>query len=415
MLLKLQCKVNNYAWGVKGDQSMAGNLAYAGKHIDNIDKSKPYAEFWVGTHPNGPSVVIDLKKSLEQVILENKSLIGKHEAEKLGFLFKVLSVAGPLSIQIHPTKEQALFLHTKDPKNYPDDNHKPEIAIALSDFELLSGFRQHSQISEFLKLYSEVQELLTDAEREYIDRLGSYGDSSAAALKIIFSKIWRSSKEDLEAVVGKLAHRIQAQVNKSPLDEIIVYLYSLYPGDVGVLAPIFLNYFKLQPGEATFLEPNMPHAYLKGDCVECMACGDNTIRAGLTPKYIDVESLVEMLNYNETLLPKYVPNQLDDGSKLFTPKGIDEFWVQEVKTSGKTLRLPYADASSVLTVLEGSATVRIGDETTEVSRGTVLFIGASTNADKPHIEASQDFLAFRAFSPSPKALQDLSNHSLRID
>uniref|UniRef100_A0A8R1DH98 Mannose-6-phosphate isomerase n=1 Tax=Caenorhabditis japonica TaxID=281687 RepID=A0A8R1DH98_CAEJA len=334
----------------------------------------------------------------------------------LSFLFKVLSVSGPLSIQIHPTKAQGKLLHTKDPKNYPDDNHKPEIAIALTEFELLSGFRQHSQISDYLKLYSEIQDLLSDDEKAEIDNLGSYGESSARALKKIFSRIWQTPKEKLQVVVDKLARRIQGQENKSALEEVIVYLFGLYPGDVGVFAPIFLNYFKLQPGEATFLEPNMPHAYLKGDCVECMADSDNTIRAGLTPKYIDVESLVEMLNYDETLLPKYVPNTLEDGSLLFTPHGIDEFWVQEVKgPAGSSFQLPYSESCSVLTVLNGSASIVFQESTQSLSRGEVVFIGATNSADRPKISVSDDFLAFRAFTPSPRALENLQNKNLVID
>ncbi|CAI2348104.1 unnamed protein product [Caenorhabditis sp. 36 PRJEB53466] len=416
MLLKLKCAVNNYAWGSKGDASMAGSLALDGGHISDLDKEKPYAEFWVGTHSNGPAYVIEKATALKQLLATTSGLQGKHENGNLSYLFKVLSVSGPLSIQIHPTKAQGKLLHAKDPKNYPDDNHKPEIAIALTDFELLSGFRQHSQISDYLKLYSEIQDLLSEEEKSEIDNLGSYGDSSAQALKKIFSRIWRTPKEQLQAAVDKLARRIQGQENKSALDEIIVYLFNLYPGDVGVFAPIFLNYFKLQPGEATFLEPNMPHAYLKGDCVECMADSDNTIRAGLTPKYIDVESLVEMLNYNETLLPKYVPNELDDGTLLFTPKGIDEFWVQEVKgPAGRIFQLPYSESCSVLTVLYGSAIISLAESEQSLSRGEVVFIGAAHSTDRPKIHVSDDFLAFRAFTPSPRALEGLANKNLIID
>ncbi|CAI5446653.1 unnamed protein product [Caenorhabditis angaria] len=413
MLYKLQCPVNNYAWGAKGESSMAAILALAGNHISHIDPNKTYAEFWVGTHQNGPARVIELGKSLEEAIRENRELVGEKESEKLTFLFKVLSVAGPLSIQIHPTKAQGKILHSKDPKNYPDDNHKPEIAIALTEFELLSGFRQHSQISDFLKLYSEIQELLSDEDRVQIDNLGSFGESSSKALKIIFSRIWRSEKSKLGVVVEKLANRLAGQEIKSQLDELIVYLASLYPGDVGVFAPIFLNHFKLQPGEATFLEPNMPHAYLKGDCVECMSCSDNTIRAGLTPKYIDVESLVEMLNYSETLLPKYIPNELADHTKLFTPKGIDEFWVQEVKGStGAKFDLPFAESASVLTVLSGSANVTSAEtrKPETIKKGEVLFISASRcGKNQPKIEISEDFWAFRAFQPSSSAISNFQN------
>ncbi|CAP29510.2 Protein CBG09990 [Caenorhabditis briggsae] len=409
MLLKLKCTVNNYAWGAKGEASMAGNLALDGGHIANLETDKPYAEFWVGTHANGPARVIENNIALKDYFLLHPTY---KESMKM-----VLSVVAPLSIQIHPTKKQGKVLHAKDPKNYPDDNHKPEIAIALTEFELLSGFRQHSQICEYLKLYSEIQELLTEEEKSQIDNLGSFGESSSQVLKKIFSRIWRTPKEKLQTVVDKLARRIQGQENKSALDEIIVYLFTMYPGDVGVFAPIFLNYFKLQPGEATFLEPNMPHAYLKGDCVECMADSDNTIRAGLTPKYIDVESLVEMLNYTETLLPKYIPNELDDGTLLFTPRGIDEFWVQEVKgPSGSIYQLPYSESCSVLTILYGTATVTLGNSSQTLNRGEVLFVGAThSTSERPKVNISDDFLAFRAFTPSPRALESLSNKNLIID
>ncbi|ULU01841.1 hypothetical protein L5515_004691 [Caenorhabditis briggsae] len=402
MLLKLKCTVNNYAWGAKGEASMAGNLALDGGHIANLETDKPYAEFWVGTHANGPARVIENNIALKELLSTSSDLQGKHENGKLSFLFKVLSVVAPLSIQIHPTKKQGKVLHAKDPKNYPDDNHKPEIAIALTEFELLSGFRQHSQICEYLKLYSEIQELLTEEEKSQIDNLGSFGESSSQVLKKIFSRIWRTPKEKLQTVVDKLARRIQGQENKSALDEIIVYLFTMYPGD---------------PGEATFLEPNMPHAYLKGDCVECMADSDNTIRAGLTPKYIDVESLVEMLNYTETLLPKYIPNELDDGTLLFTPRGIDEFWVQEVKgPSGSIYQLPYSESCSVLTILYGTATVTLGNSSQTLNRGEVLFVGAThSTSERPKVNISDDFLAFRAFTPSPRALESLSNKNLIID
>jgi mannose-6-phosphate isomerase len=81
------------------------------------------------------------------------------------------------------------------------------------------------------------------------------------------------------------------------LEHVILRLHKDYPADRGVLCPLLLNYIILQPGEAFFMGPNEPHAYISGDCVECMALSDNVVRAGLTPKFRDVNTLLRMLQY----------------------------------------------------------------------------------------------------------------------
>jgi mannose-6-phosphate isomerase len=122
---------------------------------------------------------------------------------------------------------------------------------------------------------------------------------------------------------------------KSDLQKLMVRLDSEYPGgDVGVLAPIFLNYFRLKPGEATFLGPNEPHAYLFGDCIECMACSDNTIRAGLTPKFKDVETLCECLTYRMSGPPYFKPEEIAPNVVEYAPP-VPEFAVQKISVGGE--------------------------------------------------------------------------------
>jgi mannose-6-phosphate isomerase len=83
----------------------------------------------------------------------------------------------------------------------------------------------------------------------------------------------------------------------SALEELILKLYAVYKTDRGVFCPLIMNYLILSPGDAFFMGPNEPHAYISGDCIECMALSDNVVRAGLTPKFKDVDVLCDMLHY----------------------------------------------------------------------------------------------------------------------
>lgn len=82
-------------------------------------------------------------------------------------------------------------------------------------------------------------------------------------------------------------------------ENLVLSLEKQYPEDVGVLSAFFFNYIKLSPGEALYIGANEPHAYLSGECIECMATSDNVVRAGLTPKYRDVQTLCSMLTYKQ--------------------------------------------------------------------------------------------------------------------
>ncbi|CAJ0567635.1 unnamed protein product, partial [Mesorhabditis spiculigera] len=158
-MIRLRCVPQNYDWGRLGLESRVGQLLKSGGHAEAVDSSKPYAELWMGVHPNGLSVAAEDGISLEKLIKKDGAL-GDHEAGTLQFLFKVLSVRRALSIQTHPTKDQANQLHAMDPKNYPDANHKPEMAIAVTDFELLCGFRPNEQIYRNIRAYPELRHLL---------------------------------------------------------------------------------------------------------------------------------------------------------------------------------------------------------------------------------------------------------------
>jgi mannose-6-phosphate isomerase len=181
-----------------------------------------------------------------------------------------------------------------------------------------------------------------------------------------------------------------------PLEDLVMRLNDQFPGgDVGVLAPLLLNYFTLKPGEATFLGPNQPHAYLSGDCVECMSCSDNTIRAGLTPKFKDVEVLCSTLTYQMSPPPYFKSTEVGPGVDEYAPP-VPEFAVHRLTNKAKALSS--IKSSSIFIVVEGKATLKaVSVPDMKVTKGDVVFTAAKLS--EISIDASEDFLAFRAFTP----------------
>ncbi|XP_021105707.1 mannose-6-phosphate isomerase isoform X3 [Heterocephalus glaber] len=267
----------------------------------------------MGAHPRGDAKIFDnhvSQKTLGQWIAENQDCLGSKVKVafkgKLPFLFKVLSVETALSIQAHPNKELAEKLHFQAPQHYPDANHKPEMAIALTSFQGLCGFRPVEEILTFLKKVPEFQLLIgDDAATQLRQSVRSDPQMVTSALRSCFSHLMKSEKkavaEQLNVLVKRISQQVSAGNNMDDIcGELLLRLHQQYPGDIGCFAIYFLNLLILKPGEAMFLEASVPHAYLEGDCVECMACSDNTVRAGLTPKFIDVPTLCDMLNYTPT-------------------------------------------------------------------------------------------------------------------
>ncbi|XP_053127949.1 mannose-6-phosphate isomerase [Hemicordylus capensis] len=411
----LACAVQNYAWGKLGQDSEVAKLLASSDPMAQIEADKPYAELWMGTHPKGDAVILDNRipqKTLGQWIADNPGCLGSKVKEafqgRLPFLFKVLSVNSALSIQAHPTKELAEKLHAQYPEHYPDANHKPEMAIALTPFEGLCGFRLVEEIVAFLQNVPEFRALIGNVAAEQLER--SVGDDPrgvSAALRICFTRMMKSEKKVFVDQLNMLVKRITQEAasgkdTTSSCGELLLKLHSQYPGDIGCFAIYFLNLMKLQPGECMYLGANEPHAYLYGDCIECMACSDNTVRAGLTPKFIDVLTLCEMLNYtpaprsSKLLVP--IQNPLDPFIYLYDPP-IPDFSVMriEIPSSVKLYLVSAIDSASILLVVQGSAT---GTSTAAASEmglvpGSVVFISANESISL-HLSTAAGMLLFRA-------------------
>lgn len=406
-IFRLDYKVQSYDWGKLGSSSKAAKFASSSPGFV-VDENRPYAELWMGTHINGPSTLYESDTTLESVLKTNPQLLTPYLFERyhghLPFLFKVLSINKALSIQAHPDRKLAEKLFQERPNTYKDDNHKPEMAIALTEFEALCGFRPLQEISTALDTWKELRDLVgEDSVTEF--RRDSDGHR---ALKTLYGAVMTAEATQVKHQLDLLIARLNAQGTvyaPQSIEELVLRIHSQFPGDVGVFSLFFLNYIVLQPGQAIFLAANEPHAYLSGDCVECMAASDNVVRAGLTPKFKDVQVLMEMLTYqsksgSEQLLTPtpYAPHSL-----LYDPP-IDEFSVilTALENAQEKESLPGIQGPSIVIVTGGKGVIKSeGVEEITAEIGNVFFVGANVPFS---IETSseQGVTIYTAFSVKPE-------------
>ncbi|KAI0473301.1 mannose-6-phosphate isomerase [Xylariaceae sp. FL0804] len=416
-LYRLQCGVNSYDWGKVGSESAAAKFAAAtpSESLD-IKSDKPYAELWMGTHPSNPSKDLESGRTLLEMVESNQMLLAPsvkaRYGSKLPFLFKVLSINKALSIQAHPNKKLAEQLHAKDPKNYPDDNHKPEMAIAITDFEGLCGFRPLAEVAHFLSAVPALRKLVGEDEaKAFIATVrGQEADGSddatkrnKRALQSAFAALLRSSPEDVASAAKSLVSDAESRgadfadggiesTSGEVMAELVTRLNGQFPGDVGLFVLFFLNYVRLSPGEALFLRADDIHAYVSGDIIECMAASDNVVRAGFTPKFKDVQTLVDLLTYNyapieeQKMAPADYPYATlnraaySSGSQatLYDPP-IDEFSVVRTVLRGGGAKATFdpVDGPSIVICTGGRGRISVGPKTEEMKEGYVFFVGAT--------------------------------------
>lgn len=286
----MQNVIQDYAWGSSTSINQLFDIANP--------ENKPQAEIWMGAHPNGCSKVsiegetVDLNTLIEQ---NKAAVLGEHTAEifnELPYLFKVLAAQNALSIQVHPSKQASEIGFEKENeagialkaanRNYKDPNHKPELVYALTPYQAMNGFRDFPEI---IHLFEAVN---APSLQSYVEQLKA--NQSEQGLSEFFKAILSLNEEEKSSALAALhQHAVAHQGNE--LADLLLNLEQQYPGDVGLLAPLMLHTITLQPGEAMFLHACTPHAYIKGTGLEIMANSDNVLRAGLTPKYIDVPEL----------------------------------------------------------------------------------------------------------------------------
>nr|BAJ97590.1 predicted protein [Hordeum vulgare subsp. vulgare] len=385
-LLRLRCGVQHYAWGRRGGASLVARLSGAA----GPDPDLPFAELWMGTHPAAPSAVLPAgEEPLGAWLARNPAALGPAVAARwagdLPFLFKVLSVAKPLSIQAHPDKSLAELLHAMRPATYRDANHKPEMAIAVTDFRALFGFAGIEELKDVIRTVPEVGGLIGHEDADKLMTVKEYhgGNDVKSSLQSAFAKLMTASKEAVSEAVNKLKGRLNDESKIRTLtekEELVLSLERQYPEDVGVLAALLFNYVKLSPGEAIYIGANEPHAYLSGECIECMATSDNVVRAGLTPKYRDVQTLCSMLTYKQIFpeILRGVPVQ--PYVRRYTPP-TDEFEVDCcLLPRGEVAVMAPVPGPSIFLVMTGEGEVQIDcmSDGEKAKEGDVFFVPAHT-------------------------------------
>lgn len=419
LVFPLKCAIQTYAWGKIGLQSEVASLSQSADPQFTVKEDTPYAELWMGTHPNGPSRIYDhsgnCETTLEAWLKEHKDQLGSKVKEdfkgELPYMFKVLSVNTSLSIQAHPNKVLAEKLHRNSPNIYKDPNHKPEMAIALTPFQAMCGFRPIAEIAKFVQ---EIDELHNAVGIKHVPKLvaasRSYDQTTQMeAMKEAFTGLMMQDKNVIERELNKLVQTVTELKNggsdvSNYVGDVLLKLNAEYPGDVGCFAVYFLNIITLQPGEAMFLEASLPHAYLSGDCMECMACSDNVVRAGLTPKLRDVHTLCDMLDYTGKMATKTKfkgQQRTENGAYItdFIPP-IKDFTVTkyEIPEDCKSLKLKGLDSASICIVIQGQGQIsnRTLKNSINIVRGSVFFISANEDVDLK--VTSPGMLLFRAYA-----------------
>ena len=338
MISKISNSAISYAWG---STHLIPDL------VGFEETETPIAEMWFGTHQLSTA----------------KTESGKplSEITELGFMVKFLAAAAPLSIQAHPNKQQAKIgfaeeniagVELSDPQRiFKDENHKPEILIAVSPFRVLSGFRKIEDINH------ELSELATkDARLEAWQK-------SAKTLSEHFDYIFQEL--DQQALQALQEH-----------SDLVAFLAEFYPEDKGLAVAFLLNEIFLAPGEAVFLPAGNLHAYLQGLGVEVMASSDNVVRGGLTPKHVDQKKLREIAVF-ESLNPKLGPIALQHGLDEYELP-IEDFNVYRIEPSGQQLiadvELP---SEAILVCVAGEVTVSNSlTERETLSRGEACYISS---------------------------------------
>jgi len=304
----------------------------------------PCAELWMGAHPKACSLVYveDRWVSLQDLIDQNPvDVLGRHVAGKydhrLPFLLKVLAAEQPLSVQVHPGLKQAKKGFEREnsrniplsapERNYRDDNHKPECICALTPFWAMNGFRSISEILKRMKCVcpEEMQRELGILREE----------RDPGRLKRFFTALMTMEIDRRLRIIDKSMQKAEELSEYDPAFQWMRVLHHHYPGDIGVFSPVLLNLVRLEPGEAMFLDSAQLHGYLKGMGIELMANSDNVLRGGLTRKHIEVEELLNVVDFTQRSVAILRPKKRSKTEQVYAAP-VDEF-VLSIISVGETL------------------------------------------------------------------------------
>ena len=385
-LVRLHGVVKDYDWGTV--DTIAALLGCP-------ENGKPQAEYWMGTHPSGEAVLDD-GTSLASFLKDRASVwLGADHLKRFGaqlpFLFKVLAIAKPLSIQCHPNaiqakagwaKEAALRAKDPDPSHwdYKDDNQKAEVLYALSPVTAMCSFLPFSEICKDLKW------LMPSGFTKYLHP-EKEGDEGLAQL---FSRLYTLDAASLKCCIDEYL----ANLEKSDLPQedgpflepkgIVLEAAKAYPVDPGLFCPFLLHVLHLDPGQAVFLKPDTLHAYTRGVGLELMSASDNVLRGGLTHKKVDVPELLSLLEITGGAQGLCEKRKMEDGRvRIMTPT--KEFALYAMDEGLYHVAQPSVE---IFFCTEGKAKVSSGAEWQTIRKGECWIKSASTDRYQVKVEGS---------------------------
>ncbi len=364
-VLALHCGVQHYAWG---DTEYIPSLL----GVEN-EAQKPYAELWIGAHTDLPShaVIGDSTFALDSLIaaMPEELLcpeVSNSFERRLPFLLKVLSAHKPLSIQAHPNQRQAREGFAREnargisldheARNYRDDQHKPELIAALTDFYALRGFRPLEDIATTLQIVPEFSQLASGFQ------------PTRSALIELYSAIMHLSQQEVDTILDPLVERLKAEQRRKPFAKHDVAYWVLVADreyskpsqrDRGLFSIYLLNLIHLHPGQAMYLPAGELHAYLEGTGVEIMANSNNVLRGGLTPKHVDINELLKILTFEHgapQVLQPQTEGSASDSEVYDTP--VEEFELHRIRLDPRgSEEMPSPLSVQLGIVTEGSVTI----------------------------------------------------------
>jgi len=374
MFLPIDNVPRDYAWGSR--TAIAETLG-------RVASGNPEAELWLGTHPASPSLVIDPDASeAEQTTLD--TYLAEHGQPPLGFLMKVLAAAQPLSLQVHPTTEQALEGFARESaagipldaphRNYRDASAKPELIMALADgFEALSGFREISESLTVLREFARAAATGGDedgasAVTDFALRVAQNGLADAVTFALTDPRAFDIARAVTDAAASELSEM-------SPRNrETVLWLADEFGADPGILIALLLHRVTLRAGQALYLGAGNLHAYLRGVGIEVMAASDNVLRGGLTSKHVDVPELLRVASWEPVAAPVWPAAPEGPGVVAFRPP-VEDFVLYSVSNPKPSAVVTSQDPGIVL-ALDGELSVMGSASRTVLARGQALFVSA---------------------------------------
>lgn len=383
---------------------MGGNMFLPALLNLSYDEGQPFAEYWLGAHDNvasefeGPGNIM-----LNQYIRENPAVLGLTVKERYGrlpYLLKVLDVKEMLSIQVHPSKQEAAIEYERENKagipltapdrNYKDDNHKPELMVALSDFWLLHGFKPTVQIKTSLASIPEFNFML--------------GLFDEGGYEKLYKTLMLMDQYEVNKICKPLLERIFFQYEMQELKDspdfwaarAALTFNEPEKVDRGIFSVYLLNLVHLNSGEAIFQDAGVLHAYLEGQNMEIMANSDNVLRGGLTPKHIDVGELMKHVRFN-SIDPEVIHgSRVNEFEEAYLSPAPDFLLSRIGVPTGRTASLVSA-TTEIFIVMEGAVRVEEKGAAKLLLRkgeAAVAFAGASLSWN-----AENDAVIFRASVP----------------